>query len=245
VEGIVVSDVGAGYTSRFDPLTGAPGMRCHAVTADDVAGIARDPKHWLRRHIATRLKRHGFDVDQLRPGDLVPNDGGKVLVTLRGDKIHAVNADVCAAQNLARRYLEGYATPVRVYGPVLTIAGRRCIYLDLETNGQRLQGALGGKHVLFVEGDDGHWTPTTYPTARAAKTALLVSAPVLDVGADEEEEADEVSASGGGRLGLFRDPSGALFGGRWVDSRRFWPAVEAAVAAKLVAKKIRAGGQSS
>lgn len=236
VEGIMVADVGAGYSSRFDPLTGAPGVRCHPMSKSDVDGMAHDPKHWLRRHVSGKLARLGFDADRLRPGDLVPKEGGEVLVTVRGEKVSAVNADHRAAQNLARRYLEGYATAFRVYGSVVTVAGRRCLYLDMETSGARLQGALGGKHALFVEGSDGAWAPTIYTTARAAKMAMLGAEVVVDVGADEEEDADD-SPSSGGKLGLFRDPSGQLFGGHWVEARRFWPAVEADVAKRLCGQK--------
>lgn len=236
VEGIVVSEVGQAFTSRFDALTGAPGVRCHAVTREDVDGMARlGDKHWLVRLLSGRLANLGFDPASVKPGDIVPTDAGKLLVTLSNQNatgLRIVDADVSASRSLAKRYVEGYATPYRANGvQVVTDAGRFVVCAFGE-NAQRLQGTFGARFVVFtarLSGGVEVWDAQPVQTMRAVQKLIGVSVP-LDM---TDEEADRVAVSGSARVTLFRDPSGNLFGGRWVDSLTFWSRTRILIAERL------------
>lgn len=235
-EGVVVSEVGQAFTSRFDALTGAPGVRCHAITRSDVDEMARlGDKHWLVRLLSGRLSNLGFDATSVKPGDIVPTDAGKLLVTLSGQNatgLRIVDADVSASRSLAKRYVEGYATPYRANGvQVVTEVGRFMVCAFGE-RAQRLQGAFGARFVVFAErrsGDVVTWDAMPVQTARAVQKMIGVNVS-LDT---SDEEADPVAVTSSSRVTLFCDPSGNLFGGKWVDSLTFWSRTRILIADRL------------
>jgi hypothetical protein len=97
------------YASQFHPRSGAPGIRCRPVKAADVAGLERGGS-WLDRYI----EREGLtpaQVAAIREGDLIPVDGGEMLVTLDAQgELVVVHSDIAAAQNNGLRFLTGGGT---------------------------------------------------------------------------------------------------------------------------------------
>lgn len=258
VEGIPVADTGAAFTSQFDARTGAPGVRCHAISREDLTRLHNpdEPNFWLTRVIEGRLARLGIDRARLRVGDLVPTGSGKLLATLAPNGgLRILDADVNAAQGLARRYIEGHQTAFRLVVQGLSGTTPRRAFADLSST-KRLRGAIGAPLVVFEQTPDGRcWTQTGYGSRREVARALGMAVTALP-GRGEQEEAEETpdgaGSSGRGdeaaaledadrvlqevtleRIVLFRDPSGQIERGEWLEAERFIGMVRAMVLARL------------
>lgn len=245
IEGIPVASTSAAFTSRYCARTWSPGVRCHVVTAEDVRAMQQSPEeYWLSRQLRGRLERFRIDPMTLRVGDLVPTGAGKLLVTVApAGGIRVLDADVNAAQGLARRYLDGHAVPFRVTTTRLSLPdGTTRLYSDLSTQ-KRMQGAFSGSKVIIFDAvSDVSWLHRGFSSkAQAARSLGLKSTNLesawseesdLAILDDEDFEAAELEAAeaalasaSGERVVLFRDPSETIANGCWMEAKVFWSVV--------------------
>lgn len=252
--GFPVSETSAAFSSRFDARTGAPGVRCHAVTAEDVR-LLRDvsaPRFWLRKV----LEELAIDAGAVEAGDLVPTGRGELLVSPDGGSlggVRVVHADLNAAENIGLRYLAGHRPVVKLGARAVDRAGG-AIWLNADM-GERQGGALGGQKRVqvaalspFTPGGVRHRLEV-FSTAREAAKALDLAPGIVIVGgvapddgpADEldevaiaESELAALEAEATGKWAtFFRDPSGNVHNGHWVESKVFWTQVQREVKGRL------------
>lgn len=222
--GITVEKVNAGFTSRYDAKTGAPGVRCRRLKEDDFEnGVVKD-------FIRDSLK--GLEnVDNLKPDMLVPWEGGEEFVTLLPDsETNTVHADINAAQNLQRRFWTRYADAYRLPCIKAGVA-----YYPKNT-GVRLRGGLAQ---LASVGKNGFCKLEEVERDCWRAVGILEKDWNKDVGnegskADEqgEDETQELIAEldideRGDKETFFRDPSGVFFSKEhWVPAKVYWGTVK-------------------
>jgi len=225
IYGMSVETVAAGFSSRFHAATGAPGVRCRRLTEDDfdAAGAPKD-------YVVGALERFGRAAG-LSPGALVPWEGGELFAALRPDgKPVIVNADINAALNLQRRFWTRCGDAYRL--PCLRALrdGEECWYP--QRAGKRLRGALSllgdvgesGYCRLVTAGRDNAWRAVGASAAEWRRATGSVGSTEDEEGADEVDEAlasVPIEADSKRRV-FFRDPSGALAGGQWLEGKVFW-----------------------
>jgi hypothetical protein len=228
VYGIAVMDTPARFSSRFDASTRAPGVRCRPATADFLA-LLRSPQG---ARLSERLRSLGLDPEKLEPGDLLPLGDGELLAVPEGDgRLRVRQADLNTAQNLALWCLKAYGVPFRL--TAARIKESPPVYAAANL-GKRMQAAFAGAAVIF-RADDGDGPGFEVQAFRSWKSAakaleLATAEAPADSGEDgggkkdlEAAELEEMAAElTGERVSLFRDPSGLLFGGRWVEAKQFW-----------------------
>lgn len=133
VHGIFVPEkaVNAGYVSRFDAVTGAPGIRC-----------ARLRNHELTDEVLTKLGNMGFhDVDHGAAATLVPREGGNLLASPAPDGgLRVVNAEINAAWNIQKRFWTRHADVYRI--PVAFVKEEEVRSVFSASMGKRLEGAV-------------------------------------------------------------------------------------------------------
>ncbi len=220
--GVHCVDTAAAFSSRFRASTLTPGIRCHPLKVRDFA----DPGF---RDILLR-ENANLELDQCKPGDLVPLAGGQVFLCLDGDGLVRLHADINAAQNLQRRFWTRYRDAFRLPATRVTIEGRdRWVPTRL---GKRLLGALGGYGYLVPTGHESgscRWKDLS----RAAWRRMAGSGasgdeegptdPQMEELFGIEEEALERS---GEVLVFFRDPSGVVLpADLWYPAGTFWSIV--------------------
>jgi len=260
VESIVVASTAAAFSSRFDALTGAPGLRCHSLTKADAAALAEHPEtHWIGK----RLQRMGVELsaDQLvvlEPGTILPTGDGEIFATLTDEgTLRLRHADINAAQNLGTWFISGRDTPVRLTVFERTV-GERTVMVATDLS-KTLQGPIGGTAVILEpEAEDSKICRLTpYKTTTQLKKALsklagerIETDPSIKSGEEgssaaslEGDDPDSVileeaiSAATTGRRTVFRDPSGVFFSPAvWVDSGRFWGEVNSKIGRALAAR---------
>lgn len=226
--GIHAAETGAAFSSRYHASRLTPGIRAHAVTLADLASTG----------FADRLQREGsmLDTSALRPGDLVPSDGGGVFVCLGRRGIHRIHADINAAQNLQRRFWTRHGEAFRIVARGLA-EGERRVWMPRQM-GKRLLGALGGYGLLEPTGsEDGacRWVPVKGAVWRrhgGGEAEQEGGEDPDDYGIDSIEE--ELLEGTGEIVVFFRDPSGVVFpDDLWLPSRAFWSAVKWRTAAAM------------
>ena len=228
--GLAVADTAAAFSSRYHASSMAPGIRCRSLTKADLI----DP--FMRE----RLAEDNLVPETLRPGDLVPSNGGEIFVCQRaGGGLWRIGADINAAQNLQRRFWTRHAEAFRIPCRVGAIAGQP-IYVP-RNFGQRLLGAMGGLGILEPTGADSgacRWRPMKRPELRKLGLAAGdVDEVEASPGTDAEElqgMAEQAAELSGKFEVLFRDPSGVVLPkDRWYPRNIFWGFVKAGLVSKL------------
>jgi len=226
IYGITVTETSAGFSSRFHAKTGAPGIRCRHLGESDFEN--GKPKQHVTRELG-----HLFDVSQLRPGMIVPWNGGELFATVIDDKKQILHADINAAQNLQRRFWtrngDAYRVTARNSGDTWTI----------ESKGSRINGALA-----VALGED-PTKPHIFSFAGVSDDAQLIigkgkakkSKEEEDVSGEDifEEALAEVEGfEEKGKETFFRDPSGKILpSSKWFGGKKFWGVVKQRVARSL------------
>ena len=244
--GLVVADTGAAFSSQFDAVHRAPGSRCHRMTRDDLRDLGRlGDDHWIAREV--RNRQIPIEISALREGDLVPLPGGEEFAGLEpGGGLRITNADINAAQGLARRFAEGHTVAFRARPRETRLADE--VIWTLAPLGERLAGAFEAKAVVFRETNpaSGRYLAEGFSSVSKLASALGVKAASLE-DKDSEEDAsgsadaleDDLSVldelMGAERKTLFRDPSEQIGGGNWCDAGPFWGMVRAEVVRRLQA----------
>lgn len=247
VYGIAVAEVPAAFSSRFDAITRAPGIRCEVVTQRTLEFLASE----TGQQRCEELTKLGIDPRHLALGDLLPRGGGEMFVSVANDGHPRVrHADINAAQNLALRALEAHQVPVRL--PATPVADRY-VTGDL---GVRNQAAFGGKRVVLA--GTGPESPAyraqAVASASAAAKLVGIKSAELAGGSDEERAIDgdddeavfeeamlAAEDAAKKRVTFFRDPSERLFGGLWSPGEIFWSVVRANVVKALKAATDKQG----
>lgn len=227
VYGIAVAETPAAFSSRFDAITRAPGIRCEVITKRTIAGFAQETPSRFREE----LEDLGINVAALAPGDLVPRAGGEMFASIGTDgRVRVRHADINAAQNLALRAIEAHQMPIRLpCSPV----GDRFVSGKL---GIRNETALGGKRAV-MEAKPGGETFILKGIANDKQVAKLlgVTAAGLDNAEDDSaalpEDEDQAVFESAIRAAtdtarkretFFRDASGRLAGGAWMSAKVLW-----------------------
>lgn len=231
--GIAVVDAPASYSSRFDAMTRAPGVRCRPLTRAILDGLRKGKAAWLER----RLKRLGIDAGRLELGDLLPLGDGELLASCEpGGALRVRHADVNAAQNLGCRVLEGFSVPMKL---AATKVGEVFVNAAL---GARATAAFGGSVVALRPDGDG-FVAEVFESIRAASRAIagdlstaknIAEGDSRPAGADDEQLLfeslleEELEASGI-KQNFFRNP----WTGLWKPAKSFWPEVETEIITRL------------
>ena len=243
VYGIAVLDTPARFSSRFVARTRAPGVRCRSASSEYLAFL-RSPQG---ARPGERLRSLGLDPEKLEPGDLLPLGDGELLAAPVGDGgVHVRHADLNAAQNLALWCLEAYGVPFRL--SVARVQEGPPVYAAANL-GKRMQAAFEGAAIVFhaSTGDGPGFEVQAFRSWKSAAKALGLAAAAPsesgeDGGGQEDLEAAELEEMAaeltGERANLFRDPSGLLFDGRWVEAKPFWGRVR-----QEVIRRLRASGR--
>jgi hypothetical protein len=178
-----------------------------------------------------------IDASKLKPGDLVPWDGGELFVCKSGEGLLRIHADINAAQNLQRRFWTRHGDAFRMVAKGVLINGTQ--YWVPFRLGKRLHGALGGYGRLVPTGHD--TGSCRWEGLKAAQWQKLSG----EKGAGDEaggDEADELQAGLeeetleqlGQITTFFRDPSGnVLPADLWYPSKSFWSIVKATTSAAI------------
>jgi len=217
--GIAVGKVGAGFTSRFHAATGAPGLRCAAVTK----GLLRKP--WFLK----RLEEDGLDASSIQVGDIIPWERGKLFCTIdRAGKPVMIQADINAAQNLQKRFWANYDEPFRV----VCAAGAADTFVPLP--GKRLARFFASKMLAAVKpGDSPAYELVQAKVGRVEKQAVEEEGSMREEFPERLHEEDEAASAR--KTIFFRDPSGALLPAiRWYESKVFWSQVKQKVRQALL-----------
>ncbi|WP_027186183.1 type V CRISPR-associated protein Cas12b [Desulfovibrio inopinatus] len=238
--GQIVENTAAGFSSRFHAATGAPGVRCRFLLERDFDNDL--PKPYLLRELSWMLGNTKVESEEeklrllsekIRPGSLVPWDGGEQFATLHPKRqtLCVIHADMNAAQNLQRRFFgrcgEAFRLVCQPHGDdVLRLAS---------TPGARLLGALqqleNGQGAFELVRDMGSTSQMNRFVMKSLGKKKIK--PLQDNNGDDELE-DVLSVlpeeDDTGRITVFRDSSGIFFPCNvWIPAKQFWPAVRAMI----------------
>ncbi|PSR34340.1 MAG: hypothetical protein C7B44_14035, partial [Sulfobacillus thermosulfidooxidans] len=205
--GILVGTMYAGFSSRFDAVTKAPGVRGATV------------RQILRTRGMVRLKEIaadvGVDINTLRPHDVLPTGDGEYLLSVvrhrDSYRLKQVHADINAAHNLQRRLWtqdEVFRVSCR-----LALNSERVVATPPPSYNKRY-----GKG-FFEKGDNGVYI---WKTGGKIKISDM-----LEEDMDIPEDTAELLR--GNSVTLFRDPSGTIAGGNWLEAKEFWGRVNSLV----------------
>jgi hypothetical protein len=233
--GIVVVTTSAAFSSRFDSVTGAPGVRCMVVSKRHIEILKKETEgEWLRKKLIKKGLKED-EIEKLVPGALVPMDGGEIFVTL--DKYGHIcqrHADINAAQNVVLWFVRGHDRQFRLVAWSFKVDdGSLFVNRDV---GQRLKSLLGGLAVVLHPLDDSstRFTTVSYEDDEALEQALGVKVKGMykeeerTCGEDEEDDdieelLDDTKPSNDDRKVFFRDVSGVFFSkNEWITHDRFW-----------------------
>ena len=242
VHGIGVVDTGAAFSSKFDARTGAPGVRCAII---DAAWLARLVAGELP-YAAKILEELGVAPADLRPGQVLPTGSGEQLVSLDASgRLRVRHADLNAAQGLALRALTGHATVFRLSMRRILVRPGVHVFVNARKVLALLSGALQQELGLATPAQVAVLTPlgairhklAAYVTPRAAAAELGLDLARLSAagGTDEAEEGGDVAVDDADPdvVTFFRDPTGNVHAGTWVEAKLFWGEVNKKVIAAL------------
>lgn len=220
--GIQVGDVYSAYTSRFHAKTGAPGIRCHALTEADLQSNS---------YVVNQLIKDKFIQDNqteiLKAGQIVPWQGGELFVTFAdrsGASLAVIHADINAAQNLQKRFWQHNSEVFRVPCKVVK-GGLVPVYEKMRK--------LFGKG-LFVNIDDPE-SKEVYRWEHSTKMKSKTTPVDLESEDIEHEElSDEWEDMQEGYKTLLRDPSGFFWSSdSWIPQKDFWIRVKSRIGKSL------------
>lgn len=224
-------DIPAAFSSRYRAATMTPGIRCHPLTARDLANAS------FREMLERENPSLALDLDRRRPGDLVPLAGGEIFVCLEGDGLAQIHADINAAHNLQRRFWTRHGEAFRLPCQQVTVDGS-VVWVPVSL-GERLRGALGGPGVLTPTGDSNgscRWTLVT-PARWKRPSGTEAADEERDLDPELAGLEDELLERSGKRVVFFRDPSGVVLpAGLWFPFDTFWGIVKSRTAARLLPK---------
>ncbi|MGX9706989.1 type V CRISPR-associated protein Cas12b [Laceyella tengchongensis] len=209
--GLQVADVYAAYSSRYHGRTGAPGIRCHALTEADLRN---------ETNIIHELIEAGFIKEEHRPylqqGDLVPWSGGELFATLQkpydNPRILTLHADINAAQNIQKRFWHP-SMWFRVNCESV-MEGEIVTYVPKNKTVHKKQGKTF--RFVKVEGSD------VYEWAKWSKNR------------NKNTFSSITERKPPSSMILFRDPSGTFFKEQeWVEQKTFWGKVQSMIQAYM------------
>ncbi len=236
VEGIQVLETGAEFSSKFDARTWAPGVRCEPITKLWVERYRNGEMPWLADK-ADEWRREGIELAQLVPGQLLPTGSGEQFVAVSATGgLRVRHADLNAAQCIALRALTGHGTAFR-----LTARRLGDVFVSAKGLGKRPQGALWREFgsalppavVVLRPAGEVRYALRPFASARDAAAALglqlgaLRNVDATDAESDAEDGdlAELLAGADPDRATFFRDPSGDVHGGAWVQAKVFWAEV--------------------
>lgn len=237
--GIQVGDVRSEFSSRFHAKTGAPGIRCHSLTEDDLKSGSSLIKELIEAKFLTDDK-----VPLLKPGDIVPRQGGELFVTLgshwnRGkNKLAVIHADINAAQNLQKRFWQQNSEIFRI--PCRLVKTKDGEFYIPKYQSKLIQKYLGNGKFIEIQGQ-----PNVYKWENSSKikvktdfsleTANLADLENLDGLEYFEQALEEAQEVRGGYQTLFRDPSGYFYHNKdtWHPQKDFWSKVTSIIEKQL------------
>ncbi|MFA5166845.1 MAG: type V CRISPR-associated protein Cas12b [Candidatus Paceibacterota bacterium] len=221
--GIHVGLVGAGFSSRYYSRNMCPGIRCKALDKDDFASPG----------IAEILAEDKIDIKLLKPGNIVPWNGGELFAALDGKKPMLLHADINAAINLQRRFWTYYADQFRIVCGRLP-QGTEVWFKPLRI-GKRNERFFQKKSILQLPANTGSGLIGILRPFTAQKLQVIEENAVADLDGLNESEEDEAQASG--HYIFFNDPSGNILPKeRWYESKIFWTQVKQRLSAALLKK---------
>ena len=231
IYGMLVETTGAGFSSRFHARTGAPGVRCRYLTEDDFDNGV--PKEFLDQQINGLIK-----TEDLKPGMLVPWNGGELFATLSNEgKPIVIHADINAAQNLQRRFWTRFGDAYRLSASKIKDKDELWI---VHASGSRLPGALellvcGEANRSPQKGFILNGNPENGADLRSEGKKLNTQndkeLPIEDPILDEIDEIEE-TVQNSVRETFFRDPSHPE--NIWYGSKQFWGKVKRKVTDALL-----------
>jgi len=238
--GLMVGEIRADFSSRFHAKTGAPGIRCHALTQKDLE-IKMDEKELSRKYsscIYDLLKAEMINEDQvskLKPGHIVPQEGGELFVTLAEPfnkngirtKLNIIHADINAAQNLQRRFWQADKKPIKVPSCILIQTAEGEAYKP------KYESYLGKGVFIKQDNDEYIWKPME--KIKMNKKEVEDNKEELEELIELEAALEEVEELKGNKLTFFRDPSGFFFSQQvWLPQKSYWGKVKKLITACLL-----------
>lgn len=231
--GIQVGDVRSEFSSRFHAKTGAPGIRCHSLTEEDLKEGS-----FILKDLVEDEFLNAEEVSLLKPGDIVPRQGGELFITLAAswreggnNKLSVIHADINAAQNLQKRFWQQNSELFRVPCQMVT---KECTFFIPKSQSKLLQKHLGNGRFIEIPGFSDVYKWENH--SKIKMDAKVMGEEVSDLEDLEEfqqavEDAQEIR---GGYKTLFRDPSGYFFNkDTWRPQKDFWNRVKSIIEKQL------------
>lgn len=266
--GIGIATVRAEFTSRFHARTMAPGIRGRFFKPEELKesynSLLSLRKNYskeedISRHADFQLRPllkffrsselEGVLKAALEQGRdvLLPCDGGEYFITLNAEhNLTYLNADINAAQSIARRWLTRYAEPVRLTVAYLDKRDEFIVNLGQKTKGNRVQRALGyGILKLTSEKEkikekifEAKWQPMEKQDWFKEYSSYFRDTDdgpeIAEVDREEYSASAEEIESIEGKYSVFRDISGFVMDkDKWYSSKKFWHTVKDKIAKKL------------
>jgi hypothetical protein len=225
--GVHIEDTPAGFSSRFQARSNAPGIRCRVLTKVDFEDS------FLRETLA----RDNINIDDYSAGDLIPWNGGEYFASVsRSGGVTRIHADINAAQNLQRRFWTRFSEPFRIPCSLVTEEENK-IWVP-RTLGKRIVGAMDGFGELIPTGHKSGSCRWNGITARRYRQIGGDSGENTESTDPEMQELEALAEAAIERSSeyetFFRDPSGnVLPKGLWFPSQHFWSVVKAKTASAL------------
>ncbi|NMA13999.1 MAG: type V CRISPR-associated protein Cas12b [Clostridia bacterium] len=230
--GLQVGDMYSAFSSRFYAKTGAPGIRCRVLKAQELKDS----------FIKEKLIQDKFIKEEqwsrLQPGDIIPWRGGELFATLDPNdrnKIISIHADINAAQNLQRRFWMHRDELFRISCKRFVQNGEDiCVPNYMTDRWKKLMGTG-----YFIK-DNNRDKLEVYNWVKMAKIKVKTtpSEEVPDITDIEDiEDMEEIKQAieedlenRGEYVTLFRDCSGTFFPrNHWIPQTQFWSIVKSMI----------------
>ncbi|WP_142383421.1 type V CRISPR-associated protein Cas12b [Bacillus sp. V3-13] len=224
--GLQVGDVRSEYSSRFHAKTGAPGIRCHALTEEDLKAGSNTLK---------RLIEDGFinesELAYLKKGDIIPSQGGELFVTLSkrykkdsdNNELTVIHADINAAQNLQKRFWQQNSEVYRVPCQLARMGEDKLYIPKSQTETIKKYFGKGSFVKNNTEQEVYKWEKSEKMKIKTDTTFDLQD---LDGFEDISKTIELAQEQQKKYLTMFRDPSGYFFNNEtWRPQKEYWSIV--------------------
>lgn len=224
--GLQVGDVRSEFSSRFHAKTGAPGIRCRALTEEDL----KDGSYVLNQLIESNFINEN-EINHLRKGDIVPWEGGELFATLSkpykkesdDNELTVIHADINAAQNLQKRFWQQNSEVFRVSCQLAKV-GDDEVYVPKSESVKKYLGK--GKFVKVSDKQEVYNLEKSDKIKIKIKTDSTIELQDLDELGEIAQTIELAEEQQKKYVTLFRDPSGYFFNnGTWRPQKEFWSIV--------------------
>lgn len=236
--GLEIGNVGASYSSRFHARTGAPGLRANVFTIHTIDRLKTKIKEVLgEKYLSFNMEKIENELKQNpSKGLLFPMEGGEYFVTFNTQrKLVYLNADINAAQNLAKRFLTRYDKPEKI-SVILDKNQNILINRGGSVRVDRQMGFAVGQMILSNNKTiDELWKIKSFKIKFFKEDESLYKNQKSKSKSENPDYTDETEEEFSGIRTVFCDHSGILLPNQyWYSAKIFWRVVKWKIAKQLL-----------